>query len=409
MLSRAHKIFIVGIGGIGVSGLARVLRTAGKDISGSDLAPSELTEALTKEGIAVAIGHRAENLPRGCELLIYSAAVPPENPERAEGGRRGIKEMSYAEALAEFAKDKFVIAVSGTNGKTTTTAMLGWIMERAGLDPTVVVGSEVLAWKSNARIGKSRYLVIEADEYKRAFLNYHPDIAVITNIAADHLDYYRDLADVQDAFREFAANVKPEGKLVAWSSEHFELQVPGKFNQDNASVAAAMARALGIEEEVIRTALASFTGSWRRYEKVGKLGPADIISDYAHHPDGTTATMQAAAGIYKPEKTLIVFQPHQHNRTKMLFREFVKSFCESPQGDMIIVEIFEVAGREELADQNISSEDLVGEIEKCGKNVKYAANLEEAENKIRKAVNNYDAILFMGAGDIYKVANKLAT
>lgn len=420
MLKAAQKIFVIGIGGIGISALARVLKAQGKRVSGSDIAASELTVALAKEGIAVEIGQRAENLPNDTELLIYSTAVPGDNPKRKRARELRIPELSYPQAVGELSRGyEKVVAVAGTNGKTTTTAMIGWILEQAGLDPTVIVGSEVLAWKSNARVGQSKYLVIEADEYKRAFLNYEPNIAVITNIAADHLDYYKDLKDVKKAFAEFVSNLKPGGRLISNPSpgdgegegrerSNYHLKFPGKFNQQNAAAAAAASRALGVHDEIIRKALETFTGTWRRFELVGKFGNTDIVSDYAHHPTGTTATMQAAAEIYKPEKTLIVFQPHQHNRTKMLFKEFVKSFCAAPQKDFIIAEIFDVAGREESQDQDISSQDLVREIRHCGKNVRYAANLQDAEKQIRAISQNYDAILIMGAGDIYKVANSLA-
>lgn len=411
---RHQRIFVVGIGGIGVSALARILRGRGKSVSGSDIEDSEIIEDLRKEGIQAAITHRAENLPQDADLLIYSNAVPDGNPERIKAGKLEIPQSSYPEALGELLKDyEKVIAVAGTNGKTTTTAMIGWILEQAELDPTVLVGSRVLAWNSNARIGANKYFVLEADEYRRAFLNYHPDIAVITNIAADHLDYYKDLDDIKKAFHEFIRGVKPNGTVIRdlhpEKSQRFNLRVPGRFNQENAAAAAAACEALGVAKEKVALALESFTGTWRRFEKVGKFGNALIISDYAHHPDGIKVTLDTAREEYPGKRILTVFQPHQHNRTKMLFKEFVEAFCQSPLQDFIIAEIFDVAGREKSQDQNISSQDLVREISKCRKKVVYVRDLGDCEQKVRAVAANYDVIIIMGAGDIYKVANKLVS
>ncbi len=408
----AKKIHIVGANGIGISALAKILENLGASMSRSDIETG---------------GHRAENVPSDAELLIYSNAVPENNAERVRARETGIREMSYPEALGQFCLGKKIIAVSGTNGKTTTTAMLGWILEQAGLDPTVIVGSRVLAWNSNARTGKGELVVIEADEYKRAFLNYNPDIAVITNIAADHLDYYKDLDDIKTAFFQFTQKIKPGGVLLfnvddenaAWVADKFSgesvgfagsgsfgLHAPGQFNQANASAASAAASVLGVPFEQVRSALQSFGGTWRRFERVGTFKGAEIISDYAHHPAAVRGTLAAAAEKYS-NNILAVFQPHQHNRTKMLFREFVQAFCDSPVNDIIVSEIFDVAGREDSRDQDISSRDLTEEIKKSGKNSVYAKDLTECESMIREKAGKYQAIIIMGAGDIYKVADKL--
>ena len=422
-----NSIYMVGIGGIGISALARILRAQGKRVSGSDLVHSELTDDLENEGIKVLIGAKKENLPRDTDLLIYSVAVPHDNPERAWARELNIPELSYPQALGELAKNYKVIAVAGTNGKTTTTAMIGQILESAGLDPTVIVGSTVLTWHSNARVGKGKYLVLEADEYRRAFLNYSPDIAVIANIAADHLDYFRDLEDITSAFVEFTNKIKHGGTLIynledpttaqvasrflgnklGFEIKDYRLKIPGRFNQANASAAAIACRVLGISEEIVKTALKNFSGTWRRFEKVGKVGKTEIISDYAHHPAGVRVTLETAAQVYAGKKILAVFQPHQRNRTKNLSGDFVKAFCESPLSDFIITEIFDVIGREEAEDQNVSSNELVHEISKCDKNIAYARNLSDCEKMIREKLSNYDVVLIMGAGDIYKVANRL--
>ena len=438
MLEGRKNIFIVGIGGIGVSGLARLLRARGVEVSGSDLEQSPITEALAREGIPVAVGHREENLPERAELLIYSAAVPDTNPERKMARDRSIPEMSYAEALGELLNQYELIAVAGTNGKTTTAAMVAEILQQAGLDPSALVGSIVKNWGSNVRIGKGKYFVLEADEYRRAFLHYDPTVAVITNIEADHLDYFKDLGDVKKAFLEFAMRIRPGGCLVynAASSAAAEiakeangrkisfalrppanitsltvdltkLQVPGEFNRENALAAAAAAQVLGVAKAHIDAGLRAFTGTWRRFERLGKVGNTEIISDYAHHPTGVKVTLEAAESVFG-KKILAVFQPHQHNRTKKLLGEFVSAFGKSGVRDLIIPEIFEVRGREESADQDISSADLVKALTTAGKHAQYAANLDECEKMVKRVLPEYDAVIFMGAGDIYKVAERLA-
>lgn len=439
MIKEAKKIYFVGIGGIGISALARILRAEGKEVAGSDLAASEITEDLSNEGIKVDIGHKKENISRGTSLLIYSAAVPTDNPERVSAEDGGIPQLSYPEALGEYASDKKVIAVAGTNGKTTTTAMLAAILEQHRLDPIALVGSKVLAWNSNARFGQGKYFVLEADEYRRAFLNYSPDIAIITNIEPDHLDYFKDFDDIKQAFREFISKIKPDGVLiynfddpVAKELAHgakvkkisfghtdlaentpkiilpgVELQTPGEHNKENALAAASAARAVGASRLSIMDGLNAFSGTWRRFQRLGKLGITEIISDYAHHPRGIEVTLRTMHDEYAGKRILAVFQPHQHNRTKQLFAEFVKSFCASQITNFVIAEIFDVAGREETADQDVSSEDLVREIRKCGKEAAYAKDLAQAEEIVRDLAPVTDAVIIMGAGDIYQVADNL--
>lgn len=442
MLKEAKKIFVVGIGGIGLSALARLLKQSGKQVSGSDLEDSEIVGDLRKEGIKINIPQRQENLPDDSDLLIFSAAIPEDNPERAKAKKNGIPQISYPQALGEFVAKKRVIAVAGTNGKTTTSAMIGWILEQAGIDPMVIVGSKVLAWNSNARAGKGEWVVLEADEYRRAFLNYSPDIGVITNIELDHLDYFKDLQDIKSAFLEFANKIKPGGlllynmdnynsyfvvdnysgnksgysitkfKFLWWDvkdkKRFYNLKIPGIFNQENAMAAAVACAEIGVDRDTIKKALESFTGTWRRFQRIGKLGKTEIISDYAHHPDGVTVVLDTIASLYAGKRVLAVFQPHQRNRTKRLFPQFVVAFCGAELHNFIIAEIFDVAGRERAEDADISSAALVAEINKCGKHADYARNLDELEQKVRDVAEIYDVIIFMGAGDIYKVAEKLA-
>lgn len=429
------KIYILGIGGIGVSALARLLKKSGHEVSGSDIVDTELTRSLRTDQIPVTIGNPPALVLTNLDLLIYSNAVLPTDPTRQWVEQHQVLEMSYPEALGRFSQDYDVIAVAGTNGKTTTTAMIATILEAAGLDPTVVVGSTVLAWGSNARLGKGKYLVLEADEYRRAFLHYHPRIAVITNIAPDHLDYYQDLEDIKQAFGQFANNIRPGGTLIYNSDDpnasdvakgfsgnkiesgirnhelrKLKLRVSGKFNLVNAAAAAEACKVLDVSDKVISEALQSFRGTWRRFELVASrfIGNREIqiISDYAHHPDGIRATLEMVADEFADKKVLVVFQPHQHNRTKMLFDDFVSAFCESKIENLVIAEIFDVAGREEAKDTDVSSRDLVRKIKKCGKKAQFARNLGECEKILNPIMSQYDMIVFMGAGDIYLLAER---
>lgn len=439
MLKEAQNIFISGIGGIGVSGLARILKSQGKEITGSDIEPSEITSDLEKLGIKIVLGHHQENLNRETDLLIYSSAVPEDNVERRAAAGFKIPQVSYPEALGELSRSyEKVVAVAGTNGKTTTTAMIGRILEEAYEDPTVVVGSKVLSWNSNARIGSTKYLVLEADEYRRAFLNYQADVAVITNIEEDHLDYYKDIDDIKSAFSEFLNNVKTDGAVIynaddeisrevvggtalekigfgftnaadisSQSLPNLNLLIPGRFTLMNALAAAAATHYLGIFWLNIRKGLENFTGTWRRFEKLGRVGKTDIISDYAHHPTGLKVLLETAYDVYAQKNILVVFQPHQRNRTKKLFKDFVKSMCRSEANDFILPEIFDVPGREAEKDQDVSSKDLVRELAACGKHALYASNLKDTEAMIRQRLTAYDAIFIVGAGDVYKIANNL--
>src|SRR5688572_10391167 len=336
ILDSASRIHVIGAGGIGVSAVARLLRHEGKEVTGSDVSRNETVDELIAAGIPVAVGHKAENLPEGADLVVYSGAVPPTNPERIAASQRGLRQLSYFEFIGEFSKERWTIAVSGTNGKSTTTAMLGLMLERGGLDPTVIVGSKVRTFPGkNLRLGESKYFVIEACEHEANMLKLHPKMIVLTNIEEDHLDFYRDLGHIRDTFMEYVHALPSDGKLVLNADDHvsfyelgptvpfvtygmenpadykasdlsvgngrqmfriartkdgsaeqlggFELGVPGKFNVMNALAAATAALELGCPVEAVASTLREFTGIWRRFERAGERGGAAIISDYGHH------------------------------------------------------------------------------------------------------------------------------
>ena len=458
-----NHIYCVGIGGIGVSALARIFAGQGKKVSGSDLRDSIIVQDLQKLGITVYIGHAAANLEGKPDVLIYSEDISPGSKgsvELAAADELGIPKMSYAQALGQLMDEKYGIGVTGTNGKSTTTAMLGLILEKAGLDPDVVMGSklslrnETDKFKANARLGSGKYFVAEADEYHRHMLEAHPSLIVLTNIAEDHLDYYKDLKDIKSAFLQYVLGLPPEDGILIYNaddhnaievgrsahshkytfgidhyadlqainlkteagSQNFDLHLndelignitlrtPGKFNVSNALAAILAAIKLGVKFEDIKSSLENFAGIWRRFEIVGEYQGKPVISDYAHHPAGVAGTIQAAKEFYPGKKILVVFQPHHRNRTKVLFGQFVDSLIMADY--LILPEIFDVAGREH--GEQISSKDLVAELKKEKEGAEYAADLNQTEELIKAKIKDFDAVLCMGAGDIDLMARKLA-
>ncbi len=435
-LSSVKKPYFVGIGGIGVSAIAKLFLLQGKGVTGSDVTTATLiTEQLKESGAIIYDGHQASQVPAGTDLLVYSPAIPETNPERQVATKLGITQLSYPEVLGLISADKFTIAVAGTHGKTTTTAMIAQILVTAKLDPTVIVGSLLSKEKTNLLVGRGKpastrvasstrggYFVVEACEYRRSFLNLSPQILVITNIDNDHLDYYKDLADIQSAFAELAAKLPADGLLISDQSVMLDtrcltvdyrkvdvsglrLKVPGQHNIKNAQAALAVARALGIEDQIAIRALNEFAGTWRRFEYKGEteIG-AKVYDDYAHHPTEIIATLQGARELFPEQKIIVVFQPHLYSRTKLLFNDFLKSFDGADE--VLILPIY--AAREEI-DPSIDSRDLVRALEETGKikSVKYFADFVTAEHYLIKNLKKADVVLTMGAGDIFVLGEKI--
>jgi len=397
------KVHFLGIGGIGVSALARYYLSLGHQVSGSDLASSEITDALKKAGVNITIGPNI--IPENIDLIIHSPAVKVTKAK--------VRTLSYPEALGELTKKYFTIAVTGTHGKTTTTAMLALVLIEAGLDPTVILGTKMKEFgNSNFRAGQSKYLLIEADEHFASFLNYWPKIIVVTNIEADHLDFYKNLANIKTAFNEFIGHLPKDGVLVdqkSISSKDFPLikrilKVPGDHSVYDASLALNVARALKISDKVSLKALAKYQGAWRRFEIV-KTRPFVLIADYGHNPVKALATLKAAREKYPHKKIWCVYQPHQYERTYFLFKDFVRAFREAPTDHIIITDIFDVAGREsgEIR-QKVSSQKLVEAI--AQDNVSYLAK-EKVVPFLKKNVKRGEVLIVMGAGDIYLIDKKL--
>jgi UDP-N-acetylmuramate--alanine ligase len=417
------KIHFVGVGGIGNSALAQILGQKGNKVSGSDQKASELTRGLEASGIRFSEGHSPDNLPEGCDYLIHSPAIPEDNPELTKAKELKIPTLTYPEALGKLSEDYFTIAVAGTHGKSTTTAILSLILEQADLDPTVVIGTKIREFDNqNFRIGKSEYLVIEACEYKRSFKSFKPDILIITNLEPDHLDYFADEEDYFSAFKDLASSVKENGKIITnkedpnsrkitatasdktieWGSEDIQYQpgVPGKFNQENATGAAFAAKQLEVAEETIQTAISNFKGTWRRMEEKKPMGDTRLIDDYGHHPTEVKATLRALRETNPEARILCVFQPHQYSRTKMLLEEFSRAFNDA--NEVIIPNIYQVRDSESDI-KAINTNILVEEIVKHQSNVRNGHGLEETSKYIKENHQNFDIIITMGAGDITKI------
>lgn len=437
-------VYMIGIGGSGMSALAQVLVAHGKKVIGSDKSASETTDKLVKEGIIVKIGHDVTNLPDEIELCVISPAIPKKNLELQEIRSRDIPVITYPEAIGLLSEGKYTIAIAGTHGKTTTTAMLGTTLLAASYDPTIIVGTPLRELNNNnVFIGKSKYLVVEACEYKKSFLALHPDILVILNIDMDHYDYYKTEEEYRDAFIELVKKVPQDGYIVAKNNDEtidevvkhahctvlrfgprigeytlhgdiinhkfkqlgtLELQIPGEHNRMNALAAFAVCHMLHVPMEITMPNLYRYKGAKRRLELKGHIGSTKVYDDYAHHPKEIEATVAAIKEQYPQDRLCCVFQPHQYNRTKHLLKDFGKSFTGCDQA--VISEIYEVRdSKDDVA--SVSTEDLVSEIKKNGVTAHYGKGIEETAVFIKEHAADFDTILVMGAGDIYKVNEAL--
>ncbi|MFT4106807.1 MAG: UDP-N-acetylmuramate--L-alanine ligase [Lacrimispora sp.] len=450
-----HKqsaIHFIGIGGISMSGLAEILIDEGFTVTGSDAQESALTRHLETKGARISYGQRPENITDGIDVVVYTAAVHPDNPEFAEVQKREIPLLTRAELLGQMMTNyENAIAVSGTHGKTTTTSMLTEILLAADTDPTISVGGILNSIGGNIRVGSSELFVTEACEYTNSFLSFFPTMEVILNVEADHLDFFKDLEDIRNSFRLFARKLPKEGVLVInndiesveeitrdlpckiitfgkkpgsrYEAEairfdelaraSYELKidgtvvdtvtlgVPGEHNVYNSLAAAAVGMELGISLEMIKKGLKRFTGTNRRFEKKGELGGVTIIDDYAHHPQEIRATLETAQH-YPKNKLWVVFQPHTYTRTKAFLEEFAESL--SLADEVILADIYAARETDNLG---VSSRDIAEKIEKRGVKVHYLPSFDEIETFILENCIHGDLLITMGAGDIVKVGEKL--
>lgn len=430
--TQQNSYFFTGIGGIGMSALAQMLTADGNIVGGSDREESPVTRMLAEKGIRVCIGQKAENLPDELNLLVYSDAVPEDNPERREAAARGVAQLSYFQVLGRVSAGKRTVAVAGTHGKTTTTGMLAKIVRDAGASPSAIVGSIVQDFDgSNYLAGESDLFIVEACEYRDHLLELLPEVLIITNLEWDHTDYFPTLAALQATFRHAIERVPARGTIITRPDDPniepllagataavidytkepaYALKLLGTFNQDNARAAAAAARVIvpGIAESRIASSLGSFHGTWRRFQYKGQiLGGTDLYDDYAHHPSAIIETLRALRQKMQNEKKsgklIVAFHPHLYSRTRDLFDGFVRAF---PDADEVIIAPIYAAREEDEGD--ISSELLAARINDEGVSAQAADSLEEVEQRLRVLAKPGDVIITMGAGDIYKVADALA-
>lgn len=424
-LTDVKKAHFIGIGGIGMSGLARLFLHEGVAVSGSDRSPSSITEALVEEGVTYFPVQVKENIGEGIDLVVYTEAMPHDHEELVRARELNIPTMNYFEALGMVANEYYLIAVAGSHGKTTTTAMLIDIFEEAGLDPTAIVGSLRAKTKSNYRAGKSKYFIVEACEYRRDFLSLTPDVLVITNIEHEHVDYYQDLEAVQEAFREFALQIREGGvlivnfgganiasvlegvtvKLIDYG-KHFDstlhLKVPGIHNQMNAAAATAVATSVGVKPLQSRKALENFVGTWRRFEYKGEYNGAKVYDDYGHHPTEIKATLQGARELYPDKRIVVVFQPHTYSRVEALFSDFV---MELSKADEIVLAPIYAAREENIS--GISHTKLAGAVKEKNQNTLALDSFDAVVSELKLQASEKNVILIMGAGDITKIAQEL--
>ncbi len=450
-LSHAH---FVGIGGSGMSGIAEVLLGYDLKVSGCDLAKSAATDRLERLGVQVFSGHSPDHLG-GVDLVVKSSAVPDTHPEIQAARERGITVVRRAEMLAELMRLKYGIAVAGTHGKTTTTSMIGTLLTEAGLDPTVIVGGRMRVSGTGARIGRSDYLVAEADEYDRSFLRLMPILAIVTSIDRDHLDTYGSLLAIQEAFVEFAARVpffgqiilclddpniqtilprlnrehrvltyglSPQADLVATDIDaspqgsictvlsaaqgaqgQLHVPIPGHHNVCNALAAVAVGRALGLPFGQIAAALASFHGVHRRFERVGEWQGATVIDDYAHHPTEVVATLQAARQAFPKGRVHVVFQPHLFSRTRDLCDDFGRALLTADTA--LVTAIY---GSREAPILGVDGEAVVRAARRSGhRHVEYCNDWQVVALRLKTRIEPGDVVLTLGAGDIYRLATQL--
>ncbi len=448
------SVFFVGIGGISMSGLAQILASEGFTVSGSDRSESAATRELQASGIRVMIGQRAENITDDIDLAVFTAAIHPDNPEYIAVHEKGIPSLSRAELLGQLMKNyRLPVAVSGTHGKTTTTSMLSEILLAANVDPTLSIGGNLPDIGGNVRIGSSGYFVAEACEYTNSFLHMFPGIGVILNIEEDHLDFFKDLADIRHSFRSFAELIPAEGALVInaeidnwqeiagnlpckvltfstqeeadyypsditfdeWGHPSFtlhgpasggedtriSLHVPGMHNVSNALAAVAAADRLGISRAHSAAGLASFTGTDRRFQYKGVKNGFTIIDDYAHHPTEIEATLRAAKAC-PHDRIICVFQPHTYSRTKSLLPGFAQALSHA---DLVI--LADIYAARETDTLGVSSQTLQEEIKKLGHECLYFPTFGEIEKFLLANCRKNDLVITMGAGNVDEIGKNL--
>lgn len=452
MYKRSYHIHFVGIGGIGMSGIAEVLLNLGHRVSGSDLKESEVTRRLEKLGAAVYYGHRPEQVS-GADVVVVSSAVDTDNPEVVAAGRKQhLPIIRRAEMLAELMRLKYAVLVAGAHGKTTTTSMIGTVMAAGGFDPTVVIGGRLNSWGTNAKLGQGDFLVAEADESDGTFLLYSPTISVVTNIDTEHLDFYQDLEQIRETFLEFINKVPFYGvSILCLEDQHIQnllprvnkrlitygfsaqadfqarevsfdglsasyvackegremgrvtLPIPGWHNVLNSLAAVAVGSELDIDFDAICRGLQEMTGVQRRFQIKGEIGKITVIDDYGHHPTEIKAVLKTLAQCYPGRRRYVVFQPHRYTRTQALFQEFTTAFYQSDV--LLVLEIYS-AGEPPIP--GLDAEKLAVALQRHGHgNTRYVPDKTDLISLLLEELREGDVVLTLGAGDVWQIGEEL--
>lgn len=449
MFENYRIIHFIGIGGIGMSGIAELLHNLGYEVTGSDIRESQNTKRLESLGVKVYIGHRAENVD-SAHVVVVSSAIDEDNPEIAEARKRGIPVIPRAEMLAELGRLKYSILVAGAHGKTTTTSLVASVFSQAGRDPTVVIGGRLKATGSNVRLGQGEFLIAEADESDGSFLKLAPTVAVATNIDREHMDYFRTMDALYAAFRQFLDKVpfygfsvlctdniylrsikeelnrrviscgfSEDADVVAYDVSHkdygmrfnvlykgdelgeFFVPLVGRHNVLNALFAITVSKEMFIDTGTIKDSLKGFSGIQRRFEFKGQYRGCRVYDDYGHHPTEIKATLGAISGMVKG-RTIVVFQPHRYTRTRDLFREFVNAFGEAHR--LYLLDIYP-AGERPI--EGINSEALYKEIKKRHSGIVYMSDRAELIAELKQTLQKDDLLITLGAGDVWKIGEEL--
>lgn len=446
-------IHMIGIGGSGMRALTQMLLGHGAIVSGSDMHRGSAVDRLGEQGATIHVGQQEENIRDDCELVVYSAAVHEQNPELLSARRRGIEVLKYSQMLGRLMTDRVGIAISGTHGKSTTTAMVAYCLSAADTDPSFIVGASVEQLGGPSGVGQGKHFVAEACEFDRSFLNLCPQYAAILNVEEDHLDCYEDLTAIVEAFRSFSSRVAPEGVLVVngedtealaacrgascevqtfgfaescrWrgvnESVHrgcfsmnvlfddkpfckVSMSLPGRHNAYNGLAAVALLHHAGLDRQSIATGLGNFTGTRRRMTLKGQVGGVTVVDDFAHHPTEVIATLRAIREHYEPKRLLCVFQPHQHSRTRFLLKDFARSFTQAQE--VIVPDIYFV--RDSVREKDyISSQDLVSQIRLNGGTAIYCKTFEQIIQHLKDSLRRGDMVVTMGAGNVWEIADEI--
>ncbi len=450
---KGERVHLIGAGGSGMRALGQMLLDRQAILTGSDQVSSGAIERLRTAGADIAIAQKPDNLPEQCDLVVYSAAIHDQNPELLAARQRGCEVIKYSQMLGRLMSQRVGIAVAGTHGKSTTTAMVAYVLSAAGADPSFIIGATVEQLGGPSGVGEGKHFVAEACEFDRSFLNLRPQLGAILNIEEDHLDCYEDLAGIVEAFRAFAALVPPDGLLLVnaedrnahavgragtcevetfgliggctWTGTNFStdrglitmdvlyreqkfarlsVPMPGRHNACNALAAVGLLHHAGIDREQIAELLPKFEGAQRRMTLKSQSGGVTVVDDYAHHPTEVQATLRALRDRYEPKRLLCIFQPHQHSRTRFLLTDFARSFAAA--SEVIVPDIYFVRDSA-LEKDYISSQDLVAQIRLNGGSAIYLETFDEIARYAAETLQEGDLVVTMGAGNIWEVADEI--